>query len=147
MSRVSMIRVVGSLFALSVSSAALAVDYTAGYLWNRSQQWTGGTVPGSTLGNPDDDTLGNPVWTHAISEGGGLGSATPWYSQPYSLLVWDNYWYGNGGSPVWARGYAGPESDPSQNLNLNPPISRWAMTHDVSVDFFVLAVCSTGTLD
>lgn len=125
-----------ALGSLLLSGApAAAVEYSPGYLWNRSQQWTGGTTPGSSAGNPDDDSLGNPVWVHATSVGGGLNSSNPWYAQSHELMVWDDYWYGNGGQPVWARGYQGPETSPSQNLNVNPPISRWALTHDVSVDF------------
>lgn len=123
-----------SFLCIGVASAH-AAGYTPGYLWNRSQQWSGGVTPGSSLGNPDDDSLGNPTWVHETTSGGGLNSANPWYAQTSEKMVWDNYWFGNGGQPVWAREYAGQESGPAQNLNVNPPISRWALTHDVSVDF------------
>lgn len=123
-------------FGVSPVASVEAADYAPGYLWNRSQNWSGGVTPGSTVGNPDDDTLGNPVWVHETTSGGQLGSANPWYAQESELMVWDNYWYGNGGQPVWARGFAGQETSPAQNLNINPPITRYALTHDVSVDFY-----------
>ena len=62
-----------------------SADIAAGFVWNRAGDWT--VRPDSdhnTMnGNPDDDSLGNPVWRYEhITGGGGLGSVDEWYRRP-----------------------------------------------------------------
>ncbi len=118
------------LLCLSAAASAHAVAYESGFTWDRSNDWTPGTVPGSTIGNPDNDSRGNPVWQAAyVSGGGGLASATPWYLQQRTLMVWDDEWWPNGeGSGRWAKAYLGDGVD----NNINPPIGRYGMSHDLS---------------
>jgi len=69
--------------------------YWGTFAWNRSSDWTPGTTPGSTAGNPDDDAKGNAAWRYGYVTGGdGVSGAHPWYAQPETLLVWDDNWFG-----------------------------------------------------
>lgn len=80
--------------------ASLAVP--DGYSWVRDLDWTvqPPAAAGSTAGNPDDDTLGNPVWTYEHVDGDALGMLSPWYRDPTPTpLVWDASWFG--GEPGW----------------------------------------------
>lgn len=124
-------RLVGLLALLGsiIPAASQATNYTPGFEWNRSQDWIPGTIPNSTAGNPSVDKNGNPVWFYGYSSGGELGSENPWYAQKLSPLIWDDDWRGSTSGGVWARGYNGPEGD---NIDTNPPIAKWAMTHDLS---------------
>jgi hypothetical protein len=88
--------------------------------WNRFADFTPGTVHGSRLGNPDDDSFGFPVWSYEYVRGGALDSAEPWYAGAPARMVWDANWF-NGGLGVWARGD-----------DLNPPISSGTLTHNLS---------------
>lgn len=118
-----------SVYALVFTSglAFSATSYTPGFVWDRSIDWTPGIVPGSSIGNPDDDKLGNATWMSEYVTGGGLGSLNPWYAQPGNLMVWDNEWW-PAHFGVWARGYAGVGDD----NNLNPPVTQYGMAHDIS---------------
>lgn len=94
---------------LLVSPAAYCADYGLGYTWNRQADWTvrPGSDHGTTNGNPDDDSLGSPVWGYEyydnVPDGSDLDSANPWYTlSSAGLMVWDNNWY-DGGARMWAQ--------------------------------------------
>jgi hypothetical protein len=97
-----------------------AADYIKGFTWDRSADYDPGTVPGSSLGNPNTDAEGNGVWQMESTDlaGDGLGGINPWYQGPTQVQVWDDSWYGGG--PAWTRGD-----------NVNPPMSAGDMTHNV----------------
>ncbi len=68
--------------------------YKVGHIWNRKADWNNGTKEKTTLGNPDNDSLGIPVWRYEYSEeGGGRLSNDPWYKKETQLLQWDDHWY------------------------------------------------------
>ena len=104
-------------FAGGVARAA----YYQGFVWDRSVDYDPGTTHGSSAGNPNTDTEGNPVWSMESTNaaGGRLGGSNPWYEGATQLQVWDSSWYGGG--PTWARGD-----------NVNPPISSSGLTHNIS---------------
>ena len=89
-------------------------------MWDRSADWLPGLVANSSQGNPRPDGEGNGVWSYEWVQGGGFGSANPWYAQPSELLVWDPDWYGINNGQAWVR-----------HDNMNPPIFRDRMTHNV----------------
>jgi len=78
------------------------VEYSPGYVWDRSEDWISENTHGSSGGNPANDSLGNPVWSYEWTQGGAVGSANPWYLQTTSPMVWDNSWCG--GTGTWAKG-------------------------------------------
>jgi hypothetical protein len=89
----------------------LSVYPRAAFQWQRSYNWTTppASAAGTSAGNPDDDSLGTPVWHALYTYGGRLNSVNPWYLEPTVPMVWDTSWYGGGGA--WAAGN-----------DLNPPI-------------------------
>ncbi len=108
--------------AAAFCAGAMASDYSPGFVWDRSLDWTPGKVEGYSWqnGNPDDDKKDNPVWACEFAKGGGgLGDPNPWYKQPKTLMVWDASWYG-GGEGVWAQGN-----------NQHPPIYKTLLIHVV----------------
>jgi hypothetical protein len=106
---------------VGLAAGSAEAGYMVGFTWDRSVDYDAGTVHGSSLGNPNTDAEGNPVWSmeSTNSAGDGLGGANPWYKGATQLQVWDNSWYGGG--PVWARGD-----------NTNPPIGSTGLTHNIS---------------
>lgn len=122
------LRAVLAISMFAAATGADAVAYLPGFVWDRSTDWTGGVSPGLTAGNPDGDLLGQPVWQYEWTVGLGLAAPKPWYLGPKTLMVWDDDWWGAGGQANWARDYLGPGSD----NNVNPPISRYTMAHDLS---------------
>jgi hypothetical protein len=66
---------------------------------DRSASWQGGTMPGSTQGNPSAAVDG-VRWSYEWTTGDALAAATPWHLQPGTPMVWDDDWFGQGG--VWA---------------------------------------------
>jgi hypothetical protein len=46
-------------------------------------------------------------------------------------MVWDDVWANSTAGGVWARAYNGPFQN---NIGTNPPIGKWAMTHDLSAE-------------
>lgn len=122
--------IVVALMVLSSPWVIAATDYAPGFVWKRQLEWTPGTTPGTTLGNPDDDAKGNPVWGYEYVSGDGIGSSSPWYTQAGTPMVWDDEWWPLGPeSGRWARAYLGAGSD----NNINPPIGQYGMAHDLSL--------------
>ena len=113
---------------LSVSVSAQAQSYPVGYTWDRSTDWVIGTSAGTSAGNPSPDRQGSKVWRYEWTVGGSMLTTNPWFLGPKSLMVWDDYWWGTQSQNNWARGYLGAGSD----NNVNPPISRWTLAHDLS---------------
>jgi len=106
---------------LVASAASAQVAYQVGDSWHRATDWTPGFMPGSTEGNPSPDFLGQPVWQYEVASGGeGLGSASPWYTQPSELLTWDNDWWATG-QTAWTAGD-----------DTNPPVFQDRMTHHIA---------------
>jgi len=107
--------------ALALGAAPACAGYYYGFVWDRSADYDPGTTHGSSDGNPNTDTNGNPVWSleSTNAAGDGLGGANPWYQGATQLEVWDSSWYGGG--PTWARGD-----------NVNPGISPTSLTHNIS---------------
>jgi parallel beta-helix repeat protein len=75
-----------------------------GDVWDRSSDWTPGTTPGSTAGNPDAGVTVGGAWQYeSVPLSGSLGTSfNPWYTQPPSKLTWDASWFGGAG--VWSSG-------------------------------------------
>ncbi|HAV63464.1 MAG TPA: hypothetical protein DCY13_13990, partial [Verrucomicrobiales bacterium] len=88
--------------------------------WNRNLDFTPGTTPFTTEGNPDDDAFGNPVWQMESVQGGGLSDPNLWYAAVGQKLVWDSSWFGSGAG-LWARGD-----------DASPPIGSTALTHNIA---------------
>ena len=54
-----------------------AASYSPNFVWQRWYDWTPGSTPGTSIGNPDTDQAGSPVWRAGYLTGGALGSAGP----------------------------------------------------------------------
>lgn len=78
-----------------VSFDPLCVAHDA-VIIDRGDQWQAGATPGSTLGNPTSEVDGI-AWSYEWISGDALGTASPWYRQPGTQLVWDDDWFGQGG--------------------------------------------------
>ncbi|MDX2118067.1 MAG: immunoglobulin domain-containing protein [Planctomycetota bacterium] len=85
--------------------------------WKRSTDWTtpSNSAAGTTLGNPDDDSLGARTWHYLYCYGGRFGTPNAWYREATTPMVWDPSWYGSGGA--WAVGN-----------DVNPPIGPGGLT-------------------
>lgn len=115
------------LAAMVVGAAATAASaqYTAGDQWLRAADFVAGDSQGSTGGNPGPGFDGAPVWKYELATGGGgLGSASPWYTQTTTVMTWDSDWYGIG-EGAWSAGD-----------NHNPPVFRDRMTHNIINDHY-----------
>ncbi len=97
--------------------ATLAVYPRQSFQWKRSTDWTtpSPAAAGTSVGNPDDDQLGVPVWHARYAIGGRASSVNPWYLESSTPMVWDPSWYGSSGA--WAVGN-----------DVNPPIGQSGMT-------------------
>lgn len=95
--------VLATLFVGFLASIATA-DYIPGYVWNRQASWYGGTGDGTTNGNPNLDSMGNPAWEYIALAGGGLDSSNPWYTDttPSVLGSYDTGSYGWVGGDAYA---------------------------------------------
>jgi hypothetical protein len=91
-----------ALFAGLVFGQVAFASYSPGFTWNRQADWYGGTGDGTTTGNPNNDSLGNPAWRYAAVGGGGLGSANPWWSQGPGVTLGSF-----SGGPTGTRWYGG----------------------------------------
>lgn len=104
--------------------AGLAGTAQADTTWRRAADWVPGASQGSTVNNPSLDGSGKPVWQYEYTTGGSLGSSSPWYKNPGTLMKWDGDFYGSE-IGVWSR------SD-----DKNPPISRLRLVHNVAESVF-----------
>lgn len=111
--------IVAFLTGLSAGAAVQAQSYSPGFVWNRSQDWVPGPVPGLPTGNPAPDSLGNGVYSYEWTTGDKLGSEFEWFENPGVPLVWDDQWFASGQS-AWTR------AD-----DTNPPIFRNRLTHNL----------------
>jgi hypothetical protein len=100
--------------ALAVAAGAAQADV----VWHRASDWVPGTVQGGSTNNPGPAN-GAPAWRYVSAQGGGLGSANPWYAQTGNLMTWDSGWYSTGWG-VWSKGD-----------DLNPPILPGRLVHNV----------------
>jgi hypothetical protein len=115
------------VMAAVCAESASAATYLPGFVWNRSTDFTGGTIAYGTAGNPNNDSQGNATWYYEGAQGGNLASANPWYAQSRSLLVWSP------GTNQWRAGTAdqAPEVGQTQmsmndiNFTFASPIVRW----------------------
>jgi hypothetical protein len=82
--------------AHSVAAPAPLPNYSPGFTWNRSADWTAAT-------NPDSDSRGNATWTYLypLGDTGDIKFSDPWYKSPTSPLVWDTSWADTGSNPGW----------------------------------------------
>jgi hypothetical protein len=101
--------------------------YQEAYVWDRSVDWTPGTQPGTSTGNPDNDLRGNPVWEYVrVTGGDGVGGANPWYKQTQSLQVWDNDWYGQAGRWVKADNTLPTVTQTGMEIRgTDSPMAKW----------------------
>jgi hypothetical protein len=104
--------------------------YSKGFIWKRALDYQEGPSVGTTIGNPNLDSQGNPTWAYGWTTGGALNSADPWIFNAVTPSVWDDTWAltSNG---VWARDHTA--DIPGVNNNFNPPIAKYSMSHDVSL--------------
>jgi hypothetical protein len=70
------------------------------FVWDRSVDWALGV---DNPVNPALDHNGCPVWSYEWTTGDGLNSATPWYLNQTTQMVWDSSWFTSGNS-FWVRG-------------------------------------------
>ena len=125
---------------LAAGEGALAGGYDLGYVWNRRADWTARPSGdhGTTRGNPDDDQLGNAVWSYeyfpGVPDGSDLDSGQPWYERTSTLLVWDNnFWdaparwaLGDNLTPCIASGWQTHQlSDSAWGWYDRVPVTRW----------------------
>ena len=106
--------VVACALAFAVGGATPAAgQYVVGHVWDRESDWTEppDSASGTTQGNPDDDALGNPVWTYEyydnVPDGSDLDTADglpPWYTllPSATLMKWDHSWGTAGGEARWS---------------------------------------------
>jgi hypothetical protein len=89
--------------AVSVAAFVPVCPALAGEVktWNRDSDWHPGLTPGSTVGNPAPGSIGPLAWRYESTSGGPLGSVNPWYTQPRTLLKWDDQWWATG-QGAWA---------------------------------------------
>lgn len=92
----------GYVLIAAVANFALA-DYIPGYVWNRQSSWYDGNGDGSTNGNPNVDSMGNPTWEYVALNGGGLGSSNPWYADTTPSVLGT---YDTSGGYGWVGGNA-----------------------------------------
>lgn len=110
---------------MRAASAIIAVAgavpcFGAGYTWNRFDNW-------AADGSNPAVVNGTPIWKYeaiVAAPNSGLGTANPWYTQPTTSMIWDSSWFG-GASGAFALGN-----------DVNPPIFRNRLTHNVHVDEF-----------
>jgi hypothetical protein len=88
--------------------------------WQRQADFVPGSVAGTSAGNP----TGPWSYERTPTAGSPLGTATPWYVQSTTLLVWDDDWFG-GGMPCWAGGN-----------DIDPPVDQTDLIHEVRTDIF-----------
>ncbi len=119
-------RRVAAVVIAATAGPSLA-QYTPGFVWNRSADWTGGLLEGQSWlnGNPDRDSKGNMVWAAEYTNvGGGLNDNDPWYKKSRFLMQWDANWFGLGFG-VW-----------SVQDDFGGLISQAALTHTLDSSFF-----------
>jgi len=125
-------RVVGAVAAAMMAAGSALGDYQVGDTWNRFRDWVPGIMQDSTENNPSPDWDGNPVWSYEWTTGDGLASESPWFEQPTTMMVWDEFWFETGFS-LWSRGdETSPLVQPRRlvhNVLADPfpyqPLVRW----------------------
>ena len=133
-----------SIVLLVIAPASAWAQYTPGFLWDRSADYTPGTVEGASDGNPNLDSAGSPVWEMGwVGYGGRLGEVDPWYEASITPSVHDANWYGGALSAWCAAPDTGAfigEFGMQQGLNNSSgallPIVRWVnpVSSPVQVD-------------
>jgi hypothetical protein len=154
--------VVGILAVAGLASGASG-EYRPGFVWQRSADWTPGTVEGCAYarGNPDDDAKGYPVWSAEWVGGGGpLGSGDVWYKHDPKLMVWQNMPWGES-EPRWLCGMDhGPQVKPNRldhdldgppfDLFDGAPLVRWTNPTQRVADFEIggpITIIWSGVFD
>lgn len=95
---------VGALFFNILASSFSFAEYQTGFVWNQGNDFQSGTIDGSSLGNPNLDSQGNPAWEYDwVARGNDLYDPNPWYKATSTKMVWDSSWFGTSGH-LWARG-------------------------------------------
>lgn len=83
---------VGASWDPSLSTGAFTTNppvYPIGFIWDRSADWSRRAGGESGIARQVFDSLGQPVWFHAVTHGrvgGAIGSTTPWYNTPLDYL-------------------------------------------------------------
>jgi hypothetical protein len=96
---------ISSISVIAILAGAAQAQYSPGYVWNRQAVWYGGSGDGTTNGNPNLDSEGNPTWEYVALQGDGLGSSDPWYDAgPSDHSVLGSY--DTGGGNGWIGGNA-----------------------------------------
>jgi hypothetical protein len=95
---------VGTLFLIILASSFSFAEYLTGFVWNQGTDFQNGTIAGSSLGNPNLDSQGNPAWEYDwVARGNDLYDPNPWYKATSTKMVWDSSWFGTS-AHLWARG-------------------------------------------
>jgi hypothetical protein len=109
----------------NVAVVSIGTGYCEGFIWDRSEEWCDGTVPGAADGNPGCDAFGSPVWSYeSVTDRG-----PRWYAEDPSQHVWDTEWcfQANNGCWVFADDegpfYKGRVIFQTDNKRL--PVIRW----------------------
>lgn len=115
---------VGEEFSNPVT-VEITVGISRGFVWNRAAEWTPGRAAGSSEGNPDGDSLGQPVWFYGSTDEKG----EKWYAAEPWHHVWDLEWHNQAGNSCWVRADdKGPffrSNVVFQTDNQHYPILRW----------------------
>lgn len=114
-----------SILGLAAAGLLVSAGAASAQQWNRNLEWTPGTSPGSSGGNPGPGQGGQAIWGYqAVTGGGALGSASAWYERSRSRLEWDDQWW-NTGSSAWATGD-----------DLSPPVMQDRIIHNLHTSTF-----------
>jgi len=109
----------------NAATVEISVGTTRGFIWDRSAEWTPGTVVGKSDGNPDDDILGRPVWLYGSTTNRG----DRWFAAQPARHVWDREWCAQSGNSCWVRADdKGPFFRPQvvfQTDSEDFPLIRW----------------------
>src|SRR5262245_35104545 len=79
-------------------------QYSAGFVWNRLNDYQAGTVSGSTNGNPNVDQIANPTWHYSWLDQNQATPEIPWYATAPNTMVWSSAWFGRPELARWQRG-------------------------------------------
>ncbi len=105
-----------------ISTAAESSGYAPGFVWNKHNDYTNGTVNNSTLGNPNLDQNGNPAWSYESFDKDLLN----WDNS--SLAVWYSWgrWGAGGGFMNFSKGDQNTQLDTNWNNTGLTSLVRWS---------------------
>jgi len=92
---------------LGLAAASPSAAYETGFVWQRSADYTAGTINDSSVGNPNLDQMGNPVWHYRWGDQLSVETDQKWYDATPSDMVWSSQWFGRPELARWQRSNEG----------------------------------------